>query len=517
MQKSNRNWLVIAGSSFVLLLALILKVIPVINGVLIAFKDYSPAKGINGSRFTGFANMKEALASVYFPRVLLNTVRLNLLYLITILLVSFILAVSLARVSRVMQNIFITLILIPLFIPANALVHICFFWFKGTLVLTQSVWFRFIYAFLLTVKNVGIPTVFIFKTLQMRKGIIENNGFGRLMVPGAFILVQLTFILNTDMDVINNLVNPLVYETGDTLDYYIYRSGFMQMRYGVSQSIWLLQLLVQLVIGLISYFILYGIGKSLFSSEFNIENTSPANQNENPAGFIVPVLYSIFIIWFVFKPLVIDGLKGIFGGTVILQGGVLPSVILYVLVYGFIAFAGVPLSVLMAKSILTEGVFGKLAKFIFIFLFIAGGMGIHHYLFIRNTGLFNTIWCYVPYYIIPVTSSLVLAVILRYFESGTDTEHRSITWKAAFSLGILQFINMWNSEYIPMVFIARRDILPPVVLSKALSQGLGAGGTDLTGLLGMDLIVSLLPVALFLIFRKFITEWILLAYTKIRY
>lgn len=389
--------------------------------------------------------------------------------------------------------------------------------FKGSVVLARYEFFPFIYALLLTVKNVGIPTVFILKTLQMKNGIVENKGFTRIMASVAFFLVQFTFILSADMDIINSLINPLVLKTADNIDYHIYKLGFMQMNYGVSQSIWLLKLIAQLIIGFIAYFVLYSISKSSFSNNFDFENISQVSQNVNPAGLIAPALYSLFIIWFVFKPLVIDGLKGIFGSAVLFQSHILSSFILYIIVYRLIALASVPISVLMSKSILTEGGFGKFARFIFIFLFIAGGMGIHQYIFIRNIGLINTLLCFIPYYIIPVTNSLVLAIILYHRKFDSETEELSFAWKAAFSLGIIQFVKMWNSEYIPLVFMLRQDRMPPVLLSKVLAQGLNAGGIDLPALLGMDLLVSVLPVVLFLIFRRFITEWILLAYTKIRY
>jgi len=516
MQRSNGRGAVIAAGSIFLLLALILKGIPVIGGLLLAFKSYRPEAGIMGSPFAGFANMERAFYSMYFPRIILNTVIQNLLYLIIVLVVSFILAISLAKVNRVMQNFFITLVLVPLFIPGNSLAHICLYWFKGAALARQEL-FPFIYAILLAVKNVGIPAVFILKTMQIRKELTENDGFGRLMAPVAFVMVQLAFVLSTDMDIVNNLISPLVYVTGDNMDYYIYRTGFMQMDYGVSQSIWLFRMAVQLIIGFIAYFMLYVISRSSFSGNYASEYTSPQSQNINPAGFAVPLLYSAFIIWFVFKPLVSDGIKGIFGNMAMLKGNVLSSYVLYILVYGLIAMAGVPVTVIIAKSILTGNAFGKLTKFIFIILFIAGGTGIHQYLIIRNMGLFNTVFCYIPYYIIPVANSLVLAVILYFHKSGSAPEEHVLTWKYAFALGILQFIKMWNSEFIPMILTARQDIMPPVLLSKILMQGVSTGGISMEALLGMDLISSVLPVALFLIFRRFITEWALLAYIKVRY
>lgn len=525
MQKSTKNSLLVVGGSFVLLFALILKGLPIINGILITFKNYSLPMGVVDSPYVGFSNIKKVLTSFHFPNILFNTVRLNVIYLVLVLAVGILLAISLLRVSKLLQNVFLTLILIPLFIPANVFVHISFVWFKGTLALTREQLFPYIYALLLTIKNVGLPTLFILKTLQMKKRIIENNGFRKIMPAVAFIMAQLTFILSTDMDIINNIINPLVYATGDTLDYSIYRLGFMQMNSGEAMSIWLIQLVLQLIIGFVSYLLLSVITTQSSSKAINDNTTLLDEQRTNPVGVIIPLLYILFIAFFVFKPLLVDGLIGLFSNTMLLQGSLLSSFAMYILVYGLIALITVPISVPMAKSILANRGFGVVASIILVFLFIADGMGIHQYLFIRDMGLINTMLSFVPYYIIPITNSLVLAVILYYHKSSTGIADESsqqltnetFTWKVAFTLGVIQFIKMWNSELVPLVFISQREKMPPILLSRMLSQGMNAGGVDLVSLMGMDLLISIIPVSLFLVFKKYINEWIILAYIKNRY
>lgn len=180
MQKSTKNSLLVVGGSFVLLFALILKGLPIINGILITFKNYSLPMGVVDSPYVGFSNIKKVLTSFHFPNILFNTVRLNVIYLVLVLAVGILLAISLLRVSKLLQNVFLTLILIPLFIPANVFVHISFVWFKGTLALTREQLFPYIYALLLTIKNVGLPTLFILKTLQMKKGLLRITALERL-------------------------------------------------------------------------------------------------------------------------------------------------------------------------------------------------------------------------------------------------------------------------------------------------------------------------------------------------
>lgn len=51
-------------------------------GAVIAFKDFSPAKGIWGSDWVGFAHFKDFFQSYYFVRVLRNTFLISFYHLI---------------------------------------------------------------------------------------------------------------------------------------------------------------------------------------------------------------------------------------------------------------------------------------------------------------------------------------------------------------------------------------------------------------------------------------------------
>lgn len=51
-------------------------------GVIIAFKNFSPGRGILGSSWVGFQWFKDFFSSYYFGRLLRNTVLINVLNLI---------------------------------------------------------------------------------------------------------------------------------------------------------------------------------------------------------------------------------------------------------------------------------------------------------------------------------------------------------------------------------------------------------------------------------------------------
>ncbi|HEY8500522.1 MAG TPA: hypothetical protein VIL89_07885 [Clostridia bacterium] len=521
MNKSAKNSAVIAAGGFILLILFILQGIPMLNGIVISFKEYNVMKGIAGSPFTGFANISGLFANINFRRVLINTVRLNMLYLVIVLVLGGLLSVSLMTVHKRIRDIFLTIILIPLFIPGSILAHICISSFRGTNALLSPQLFPLIYAFLLAVKNAGIPTVFILKTWGAR-GREEKTGFEKLMAPAAFILIQLASILSTDADVLSNLINPMVYETSDTLDYFTYRTGFMQMQVGTTQAAWLIQFIVHVVLGFLVYNLLRIITqrKPLLQGSKNgagqIPDTERINEvhDTNPVGCIIPVLFSLFLAWFVFKPLLIDGVSSLFKGMFPVNPVFAVSYIRYVILYGLIALIGVPITYVLAKSAACPGAFGSFTRIVLVFFLLAGGIGMHQFLFYRSLGVSNTVFSLILYYLIPVANSLVLAVIIAFKRENDSEAGGGLSfWKSAFILSLIQFTVMWNSEQAPLIFIARQEIMPPVLIARAISQGIG-GPVDTGAVIGVDFLVSLLPVALFLIFRKFFTEWILLSFTK---
>lgn len=188
------------------------------------------------------------------------------------------------------------------------------------------------------------------------------------------------------------------------------------------------------------------------------------------------------------------------------------SYVKYIFIYGFIALAGVPISVLLAKSTLVGGAFGKISGVFLVILLFAGGLSIHQYLFIKGLGATDTIFAPVLYYIFPVANSLVLAIIISINTQADKNNFQKEfkVWKPAFVLGLLQFINMWNSDYVPFVLYSGRPDIPPLYATRM--------PVDYTACLvflhNFDLYISILPIGLFLIFRRYITEWILLAFTR---
>lgn len=143
-----------------LILTLIFKYVPM-YGAVIAFKDFSPIKGILGSEWVGFKHFEKFIASPNFDVIFLNTLKLSFFGLILSFPVPILLALMLNQVRKatVKKNVqlflyapnFISVVVIVgmLFIflsptgPINQLV----IWMTGNplMFMSQPEYFRWIY------------------------------------------------------------------------------------------------------------------------------------------------------------------------------------------------------------------------------------------------------------------------------------------------------------------------------------------------------------------------------------
>lgn len=506
--KKGRNTGIAAGGSIILSLIILAKGIPLFNGIILAFKRFEMFKGIHGSNYVGLRNFTQMLNSFGFSLALTNTIRMNLIYIFLIGILSFILAFSLVKIDRRLQNFFLALILIPLFIPGTVIAHAAFKWFEGTTYLMDTKLFPYVYASLNTVKFIGIPTLFILKTRQ-REGC-----FTILRAPLLFFLVQITFILSTDFDILNTIINPLVYESGSTLDHLYYKSGIMMMKAGETQVIWLLQLLVHSILAAAAYLIMHSLYRQKKACSLQSQN-SPSERFIT-AGLVAPVIYALFIVVFVFKPLLYNGVTGLASGLPPLPVSFLKQYLIYILVFGITASLGFGIMLILGRCAGMEGIFGTFTRIVLIFMLIAGSAGIHNYLFIKGLNLTDTYLSFVLYYLFPIAGSLVLGLA----SAGKTALHGNAEGfgfvRSAFLLALLQFIIMWNSIYPMLLFTSRPEMFHPMML---IHQMTGQRGPDFSFnvILGYDLLMAVLPVSIFLIFRKHFGNILLLAYSKDRF
>lgn len=245
-------------------------------GIVMAFQDYVPAKGILGSTWVGLENFKYMIQIPDSMKILKNTVIIALgkIILGTIVPIVFSLLLNEIRLKWAKKSIQ-TIVYLPNFLSwaVVAAIVINVFDYNGPinnflqgfgiepiLFLASNDWFREIIVVSDVWKGFGYGAIVYLAALTaIDPGLYEAssidgaNRFKQLLhitIPGILPTIMLISalnlgnILNAGFDQIFALYNPIVYETGDVIDTYVYRVGLLGQQYSFATAIGLLKSVV---------------------------------------------------------------------------------------------------------------------------------------------------------------------------------------------------------------------------------------------------------------------------------
>lgn len=258
-----------------MLFLLVFSFVPML-GIVMAFQNYIPAKGILGSTWVGLANFKYMLEIPDSLQILMNTVIIASWKIVlgTIIPVVFALLLNEIRIKWAKRTIQ-TIVYLPNFLswvvlaavvvnlfdyhgPVNT--FLATFGVKPILFMGSNHWFRQIIIGSDVWKGFGYGSIIYLAALTgIDPGLYEAaeiDGASRwqqllhVTLPGMLPIIMmmtalnLTNILNAGFDQIFNLYNPIVYETGDIIDTYVYRVGLLGQQYSLGTAIGLLKSVV---------------------------------------------------------------------------------------------------------------------------------------------------------------------------------------------------------------------------------------------------------------------------------
>ncbi|WP_407895228.1 ABC transporter permease [Lacticaseibacillus sp. N501-2] len=245
-------------------------------GIVMAFQNYIPAKGILGSDWVGLANFKYMFQIPDSMQILANTVIIAGWKIVfnTIVPVVFALLLNEIRVNWAKRTIQ-TVVYLPNFLswvvlatvvinlfdyhgPVNTFLQT--FGVKPILFMGSNDWFRPIMIGSDVWKGFGYGSIIYLAALTgIDPGLYEAaemDGASRWsqllhvtlpgMLPTIMMMTALNLsnILNAGFDQIFNMYNPIVYQTGDIIDTYVYRVGLLGQQYSLGTAIGLLKSLV---------------------------------------------------------------------------------------------------------------------------------------------------------------------------------------------------------------------------------------------------------------------------------
>jgi putative aldouronate transport system permease protein len=238
-------------------------------GAIIAFKDFTPRRGIMGSEWVGFEHFISFFNSFHFVRVVRNTFTISITQLIfgfpaPILLALLINEVSFNPGKRLVQTItympfFVSIVVISGLIIDFSQTDGLFNWVRGLfgmspvplmtvpsffvpMFVTSGIW-----------QNIGWNSIIFLAALSsINPELYEAaivDGAGRLrqaihitlpgMTPTIIILLILRVgqIMNVGFERILLLYNPATMEVADVISTYVYRRGLLEFNWSFSSAV----------------------------------------------------------------------------------------------------------------------------------------------------------------------------------------------------------------------------------------------------------------------------------------
>ncbi len=256
-------------------------------GSVIAFQDFVPAKGFFGSKWVGLENFKFMFQLPDTWSILSNTLVIAVSKIIFNLIFAVLFAVLLNELRHLwLKKTIQTIAYLPHFLSWVILATIfrdildptglvntvlmnlhligepIFFlgdnsWFQGVIVATD-VWKEFGYSAVMFIAALAGVNPELYEAAAM-------DGAGRLRriwhitltsIRPTIVLVatlNIANIFNAGFDQIFNLYSPVVYATGDVIDTYVYRAGFVSAQYSLATAVGLMKSVVSFILIIVSY------------------------------------------------------------------------------------------------------------------------------------------------------------------------------------------------------------------------------------------------------------------------
>jgi len=271
-----------------LLLLVLFSIVPMF-GILIAFQDFNPGKGIFRSSFVGLEHFEYMFTLNDTADIFFNTIFIAVMKIAGNLIVPLVFALMLHELRLMwMKRTIQTIVYLPHFLswvilggilldifayrgPINQILAsfgvepILFFGKPGLfpfLVVGSDVWKEFgfntiIYLAALTGIN---PNLYEAASMD---GASRMRLLWHVTLPGIrttvvlLAVLSLGNVLNAGFDQIFNLYNPLVYSTGDIIDTWVYRMGLLNLQYELATAVGLLKSVAGFALISLSYYLAY--------------------------------------------------------------------------------------------------------------------------------------------------------------------------------------------------------------------------------------------------------------------
>ena len=265
----------------VLIYFVIFRYVPLLLSLIISLEKYQPAKGIFSSKWVGIEYYKQFINSVFFWRLIRNTLGINFLQLTVGFVAPIILALLLNEVGRMRYKKLVqTVTYLPNFIssvvvvgmvvtflsPSTGLVNniLAHLGMDRINFLTEPSYFWGIYTVMTIWQTAGYSAIIYLASLTgISSELYEAariDGAGRwaqlfnITLPGLTPTIVLLFlmkigrVLDVGYETIVLMYNPSIYSTADVIGTYVYRRGILNGEYSFASAVGFFQSVIGLML-----------------------------------------------------------------------------------------------------------------------------------------------------------------------------------------------------------------------------------------------------------------------------
>lgn len=269
----------------VLIYFVIFRYIPLFLSLIISVEKYQPAKGILESKWVGLQYYGQFINSIFFWRLIRNTLAINFLQLTIGFVAPIILALLLNEVGRLKYKKLVqTVTYLPNFIssvvvvgmvvtflsPSTGLINniLAGLGFSRINFLTEPSYFWLIYTVMTIWQTAGYSAIIYLAALTgIGSELYEAariDGAGRwaqlfhITLPRLTPTIVLLFlmkigrVLDVGYETIVLMYNPSIYSTSDVIGTYVYRRGILNGEYSFASAVGFFQSIIGLLLVLLA-------------------------------------------------------------------------------------------------------------------------------------------------------------------------------------------------------------------------------------------------------------------------
>lgn len=249
-------------------------------GIIIAFKDFKPMKGIMGSNWVGMMHFVKFINDVFFWRLIRNTLVINVLMLIFAFPLPILFALVLNECKSVaFRKVVQTITYMPHFVSSVVVCSLMLIFCRSNGVITSLLrpfgvqqtnlfsvpgYFRTLYVCMNIWQELGWDSIIFFAALTSIDAALYEaarvDGANRLQqmwhvtLPGIaptiiiLLIMRIGSLMSLGWDRIYLLYSPMIYETADVISTYVYRMGLQRNQFSYSAAVGLMNSVVNIIL-----------------------------------------------------------------------------------------------------------------------------------------------------------------------------------------------------------------------------------------------------------------------------